>query len=172
MRALLLVICSACLGIILHAEVTIPLENHQDPTFYVPLEIPTGATELDSSVISFPMAHQSKKGLLLHRKLAGKKAFCEIRPDQAAALVGTSYKAAEGLKPILVKWTFLEPKDEKGIDLVLTFLPTVHRKKDTLYLRSSGIDIGNIGVRTEGVLIIQVASLPTKIKSKLSITGW
>lgn len=143
-----------------------------EPSDYTPLKVPEGALEVDSARIAIPLVHKAKSGLLLYENLRKDKLFCELRPDQASDLAGSEYKAIKGLKPILVKWAFIEPADEKGVNLVIAHRPEVHSKDGVLYVSSSGIDIGNVSKLVEGVLIIQVANNPEKIVFKLSKVGW
>ena len=143
-----------------------------EPLDRIPLQIPDGATKIDANRISVPLAHQAKKASLLFKKLAGESAFCEVRPEQASELAGSQYTEIAGEKTILVKWSFLKPVDEKGVDLVHGHAPTIHIKDDTLYVASSGIDIGDVAEVVEGVLIVQVPKLPQEIVHKLARTGW
>ena len=139
---------------------------------YVPLRVPEGAKEIESSKISIPFAHKAKLGLLMYEKLAKEKSFCVLTPDQARDLAGDGYKAIEGFQPILVKWSFLEPTDQQGIDLVKSRSPTVHLKDDVLYISSGGIDIGEVAKVVEGVMIVQVEKEPKSVIGKVTKIGW
>jgi len=143
-----------------------------EPSDYVPLRIPEGATQLESTKILIPLANKAKSALLLYTQGRKDNLFVELRPDQASDLAGDGYKEIEGFRPILVKWTFVEPTDEKGIDLVSSHSPTVYVKDDTLFISSSGIDIGDVSKVVEGGLIIQVANNPKDVVFKLSKIGW
>lgn len=151
-----------CAGICLAAE---PLDR-------VPLQVPAGAVQIDHVRISIPLAHKAKSADLLFKKLAGDNDFCVLRPDQASDLAGAQYKEVDGLKTILVKWSFIEPTDEKSLDSVKAHNPVIYIKDDDLYVSSGGIDIGDVAKVVDGVLIIQVANLPRKIVHKLSRIGW
>jgi len=143
-----------------------------EPLDRAPLRIPDGAAQVDANRIWIPLAHQAKKANLLFEKLAGEDAFCELRPDQASDLAGRQHTEVAGMRTILVRWSFLEPVDEKGVDLVIAHPPTVHSKDGTLYVSSSGIDIGDVAKVVEGVLIVQVPTLPKEIVHKLARVGW
>jgi len=143
-----------------------------EPLERVPLKIPEGAEQVVTNNISFPLAHKSKKASLLFTKIAGESDFCVISSDQAGELAGLQYKEKAGLKTILVKWSFIEPKDIKALDLVHAHEPAVFSKDDVMYISSSGIDIGDVAKLAEGVFIVQVEKLPKKIVHKLSRVGW
>ena len=143
-----------------------------EPAERSPLRIPDGAKQVDVAKISFPLAHKAKKANLLFNKVAGDSDFCVIRPDQAGDLAGAQYKEKAGLKTILVKWSFIEPKDTKALDLVTAHAPAVFSMDGVIYVSSSGIDIGDIAKIAEGVFIVQVEQLPKKIVHKLSRVGW
>lgn len=143
-----------------------------DPSDRVPLHIPKGATQVEHARISFLLAHKAKSGNLLLEKMTGEGDLCVLRPDQASDLTGAQYTEKTGLKTILVRWSFLEPTDGKALDLVTTHNPIVYRKGDTLYISSSGIDIGDVGTVVESVLIVQLETLPKKIVHKLTRIGW
>jgi hypothetical protein len=143
-----------------------------EPSDRVPLRVPDGAVQIDGARISFPLAHKAKSANLLFKKMAGEKDFCVLRPDQASDIAGPQYKEKDGLKTILVKWSFIEPIDEKALDLVHSHAPAIYSKDDMLYVSSGGIDIGDVAKVVEGVLIVQVATLPKKIVHKLARIGW
>ena len=143
-----------------------------EPSDYTRMKIPEEAVQLENARFSIPLANQAKRALLLFEQGRKGQPFVELRPDQASDLAGAEYKQIEGFKPILVKWTFIEPADEKGLNLVFTHFPTVHIKDDVLFISSSGIDIGDVGKTIEGVLIIQVANNPKDVVFKLSKVGW
>ena len=143
-----------------------------EPVERIPLRIPDRAEQVDAAKISFPLAHKAKKANLLFKKVAGDSDFCVLRPDQASDLAGSQYKEKSGLKTILVKWSFIEPKDTKALDLVNAHAPTVFSMDGIIYVSSSGIDIGDVAEVAEGVLIVQVKQLPKKIVHKLSRVGW
>ncbi|HEX7261926.1 MAG TPA: hypothetical protein VF258_08935 [Luteolibacter sp.] len=156
------------LALLIAADIALAAE----PSDYIPLKMPEGALKVDSARIAIPLAHKAKSGLLLYENTRKDKLFCELRPDQASDLAGAQYKAIEGFKPILIKWAFIEPVDEKGMNLVIAHMPSVSSKDGVLYVSSSGIDIGDVGKVVEGVLIIQVATDPKNIVFKLSKIGW
>lgn len=143
-----------------------------EPSDYIPLKVPEDALQVDHDRLAMPLAHKAKRGLLVYENSRKDKLFCELRPDQARDLAGAEYMAVEGLKPILVKWAFLEPVDEKGLNLVVAHRPVVHIKNGVLYVSSSNIDIGDVGKVVEGVLIIQVENNPQDVVFKLSKIGW
>lgn len=143
-----------------------------EPIDRTPLNIPDGAKPANSSMISFPLAHKAKKANLLFNKVAGDSNFCVIRPDQAGDIAGAQYKGKAGFKTIMVKWSFIEPKDIKALDLVTTHAPAVFSMNGVMYVSSSGIDIGDVAKVVEGVFIIQVERLPKKIVHKLHRVGW
>jgi hypothetical protein len=143
-----------------------------EPSDYTPPRIPEGATQLENTKISIPLANKAKSALLLYRQGHKEKLFLELRPDQAKDIAGDGYKQIEGLRPILVKWTFIEPTGEKDISSVSSHFPTVHIKDDILFVSSSGIDIGEVSKTVEGVLVIQVANNPKDVVFKLSKVGW
>lgn len=143
-----------------------------EPSDYTPLKVPEGGLKVDNNRIAIPLAHKAKSAFLLYEHSNKNKLFCELRPDQARDLAGAEYKPIKGFKPILIKWTFIEPADEKGLNLVIAHRPTAYRKGNVLYVSSSGIDVGNVGKVIEGVFIIQVATNPDKIVFKFSKIGW
>lgn len=143
-----------------------------EPSDRIPLQIPAGAVQVDGVRISFPLAHKARSADLLFKKLAGGKDFCVLTPDQASDLAGAQYKKVNGLETILVKWSFIEPVDEKELHSVIAHAPTIYSKDDVLYVSSSGIAIGRVGKVVDGVLIVQVAKLPKEIVHKLSRIGW
>ena len=143
-----------------------------EPSDFIPFKVPEGATQVDNTRISIPLAHKAKSALLLFDNSHKDKLFCELRPDQASELAGAEYTAIEGLKPILVRWSFMEPANAKEQNLVIAHRPAAYVKDHTLYISSSGINIGDVGKVVEGVLIVQVASNPEKIVFKLSKVGW
>lgn len=143
-----------------------------EPSDYMPLIVPEGAQKVEIPKISIPLAHKAKLGLLLYEKLVGDKSFSVITPDQAKELAGDGYKTVKGLQPILVKWSFLEPVNQKGIDVVTAFEPTVHSKDGVLYVFSTGMDIGEVAKVVEGVMIVQVEKEPKSVIGKISKTGW
>ncbi|WP_411825371.1 hypothetical protein [Luteolibacter sp. AS25] len=143
-----------------------------EPSYYNRLRIPEGATQLEYAKISIPLANKARIALFLYEQGRKENLFVELRPDQARDLAGDGYKQIEGFKPILVKWTFVEPTDEKGIGLVTSHTPTVYIKDDTLFVSSSGIDIGDVSKTAEGALIIQVANNPKDVVFKLFKVGW
>lgn len=143
-----------------------------EPSDYVPLAVPEGSEKVENSKISIPLAHKAKLGLLLYDKLAKGKSFCVLTPDQAKELAGDGYKAVKELKPILVKWSFLEPVDQNGIGNVTAHEPTIHSKAGVLFVSSTGIDIGEVARMVEGVIIVQVEKEPESVVVKASKTGW
>lgn len=143
-----------------------------EPADRTPLQVPDGAVEIDDSRVSFPLAHKSKSADLLFKSLAGDKGYCVLSAVQASDLAGERYRENEGLQTILVKWSFLEPADEKSLNTVKTFTPRVQIKDDVLFVSTTAIDIGDAGTVAEGVFIIQIERLPEEVRHKLMRTGW
>jgi len=160
-------ICSM-ISILIAVEVAFAAE----PSDYPRLQVPEGAVQVEEGRIAIPLAHKAKSALFLYENSRAGKLFCELQPDQASDFAGAEYKAIEGLKPILIKWSFMEPADEKGLGSVVAHRPSVYIKDGILFVSSSGIDIGNVGKVAEGGLIVQVETNPDKIVFKLSKTGW
>ena len=143
-----------------------------EPSDYIPLEIPEGATQIENSKILIPLAHKAKSALLLYNRGRGDELFVVLQPDRARELAGKGYKEVEGLQTILVRWAFVEPVEEKDIDMVSSQAPTVYLKDGVLFVSCSGIDIGEVGRTVEGALIIQVPNAPKEVVFKLSKIGW
>ena len=143
-----------------------------EPIERTPLEIPDGAEQVDVAKISFPLAHKAQHANLLFSKIAGDNGFCVIRPEQASDLAGPQYKEKAELKTILVKWSFIEPKDVSALNLVSAHEPSVFSKDGVIYISSRGIDIGDVAQVAEGVFIVQVEQLPQKVVRKMSRIGW
>ena len=134
--------------------------------------VPAGAVQVWIERISFPLAHKAKHANLLFKKTAGKNDYCVIRPEEARDIAGKQFKDVDGLKAILVKWSFHEPVDESKLDWVSAKDPVVYTKDDILYVSSTGINIEDVGKVVDGVIIVQVSKLPKSIVHKLSHIGW
>lgn len=136
------------------------------------VHIPADAVQVAEDRVSIPLSHKANRANLIFRKMSGKDDFCIIDSDQARNLVGSQFKEVDGLKVILVKWSFVEPVDEDSLASVHSREPTVYTKDSVLYVSSGGIDIGNVAKVVEGVIVLQVAALPEKVVHKFARTGW